>query len=353
MGGGTRGIDEGDPGLEGATRNLAGVDPARTEDLVTVVVPAKNEQDHIESCLDSILAQTYRNLEVLVVDGASTDRTAEIVLAYAGRDPRVHLLENPRGIIPVALNIALAAAQGRWLVRVDSHAAVPPDYVELAVDHLRTGRWGGVGGRKDGVGRTPAGRAIAAAMASPFGVGNSTYHYGTEPQAVEHIPFGAYPVDLARELGGWDEELRVNQDFEFDWRIRQTGRELLFDPALRIDWYCRQSVRELFAQYRRYGKGKVKVAALHPASVRPRHLMAPLLVAWLTLAGLVGLRRPLVAALAVAPYPLAVAVAAGQSAPKVDAAARRHLPAAFAAMHLGWGLGFWEGLREVAARRRR
>lgn len=327
------------------------MDPAPSEDLVTVVVPARNEQDHIEACLDSVLGQTYRNLEVLVVDGASTDRTPEIVRDYAARDPRVHLLHNPRGIIPVSLNIAVAETRGRWLVRVDSHAAVPPDYVGRAVDHLRTGRWGGVGGRKDGVGRTPAGKAIAAAMASPFGVGNSTYHYGTEPQPVEHIPFGAYPVDLVRELGGWNEDLRVNQDFEFDWRVRLAGRQLLFDPALRIDWYCRQSVRDLFAQYRRYGKGKVKVAALHPASVRPRHLMAPLLVAWLAMAALVGLRRPLVAALAVAPYPAAVAVATRRTAPNVGREARRHLPAAFAAMHLGWGLGFWEGVREILARR--
>ena len=321
------------------------------DDLVTVVVPARNEEDHIEACLDSILAQTYRNLEVLVVDGASDDRTPELVEAYGRRDPRVRLLHNPKGIIPVSLNLALADAKGRWLVRVDSHAAVPPDYVRTAVAHLATGRWGGVGGRKDGVGRTPAGRAIAAAMASPFGVGNSTYHYGTEPQPVEHIPFGAYPVALARELGGWDEELRVNQDFEFDWRVRQAGHQLLFDPALRIDWHCRQSARDLFDQYRRYGKGKVKVAALHPASVRPRHLAAPLLVAWLALAALLGLRRPVLAALAMAPYPAAVAVATSRTAPAVDGDARRHLPAAFAAMHLGWGLGFWEGTREVVRAR--
>jgi succinoglycan biosynthesis protein ExoA len=329
------------------------VDPAPPEDLVTVVVPARNEEDHIEACLDSIVAQTHRNLEVLVVDGASTDRTPDLVKAYGERDHRVRLLHNPRGIIPVSLNLALAEAEGRWLVRVDSHAAVPPDYVRRAVEHLTTGQWGGVGGRKDGVGRTPAGRAIAAAMASPFGVGNSTYHYGTQPQTVEHIPFGAYPVALARELGGWDEDLRVNQDFEFDWRVRQSGHQLLFDPALRIDWHCRQSARDLFDQYRRYGRGKVKVAALHPASVRPRHLMAPLLVAWLGLAGVVGLRRPRLAVLAVAPYPVAVAVATSRTAGSVDEEARIHLPAAFAAMHLGWGIGFWEGVRELLAGRAR
>ena len=322
-------------------------------ELVTVVIPARNEEAFIAKCLESIVAQTEPELQILVVDGASTDRTAAIVEEFRARDPRVELLSNPRGIIPVSLNLALAAARGTWLVRVDSHATVPPDYVRTAVERLRSGDWGGVGGRKDGVGVTPAGRAIAAAMASPFGVGNSTYHYGTAPQAVEHIPFGAYPVALARELGGWDERLRVNQDFEFDWRVRASGRRLLFDPALRIEWHCRQSVPELFRQYQRYGRGKVRVAALHPASVRPRHLAAPLLVLWLALGGLTGLRRPRLAGAAALPYVLGVIAATWRTAPKVDGSARKHLPGAFVAMHVGWGVGFWQGIRDVAQERLR
>jgi cellulose synthase/poly-beta-1,6-N-acetylglucosamine synthase-like glycosyltransferase len=338
------------PPLSGS-RNLATVDPSP---LVSVVIPAKNEEDHIEACLASVLAQDHEDLEVLVVDGASTDRTCELVEAVAARDPRVRLLHNPRGIIPVALNLALAEARGRWLVRVDSHAAVPPDYVRLAVQHLETGRWGGVGGRKDGVGRTPAGKAVAAAMASPFGVGNSTYHYGTETRTVEHIPFGAYPVALARELGGWNEDLRVNQDFEFDWRVRASGHELLFDPALRIDWHSRQTVRELYAQYRRYGKGKVKVAALHPASVRPRHLVAPALVGGLAGGAALSVltRRARWFVLPAAAYGAGVAVATAKTAAKVEPEGRRFLPAAFAAMHIGWGLGFWEGVLERLPSRR-
>ena len=320
-------------------------------ELVTVVVPARNEERFIATCLDSIVRQTERDLQIIVVDGASTDRTVAIVEEYQERDPRIELLHNPRGIIPVSLNLALAAARGEWLVRVDSHATVPPDYVRTAVDHLRSGDWGGVGGRKDGVGVTDAGRAIAAAMASPFGVGNSTYHYGTAPQPVEHIPFGAYPVALARSLGGWDERLRVNQDFEFDWRVRASGRQLLFDPALRIEWHCRQSVADLFRQYQRYGRGKVRVAALHPASVRPRHLAAPLLVAWLAVAGATGLRRPGRSVLAALPYVAGVVIASRQVAPSIDPEARRHLPGAFAAMHVGWGLGFWQGVVEVARER--
>ena len=312
---------------------------------MTVVVPARDEEAFIADCLDSILASHHRNLQVLVVDGSSEDRTVEIVRARAERDPRVSVVDNPDRLIPIGLNRALAAAEGEWLVRVDAHATIPPDYVGRAVAHLREGRWGAVGGRKDGVGTTPAGRAVAAAMASRFGVGGSTYHHGTEPTEVDHVPFGAYPVALARRLGGWDERLAVNQDFEFDRRIREAGHAILFDPALRIDWHCRQRIVDLFRQYRRYGRGKVTVMALHPGSTRLRHLAAPALV--LGLATGVGAalltRRPGPVAVVTTPYLAALALATASTAGRTPAGSRRWVAPAFAAMHLGWGLGFWEG----------
>ena len=322
---------------------------------VTVVIPARNEERAVAACLDSVLAQTERSLQVIVVDGDSEDRTADVVRDYAARDPRVELLHNPQRTVPYSMNVALAAARAETLVRVDAHATVPADYVARAADLLETGKYGAVGGVKRGVGRTAAGKAIAAAMSSRFGVGGSVYHYGTTPQEVDHVPFGAYPVALARELGGWGEEFTVNQDFEFDQRVRASGHPILFDPELVIDWECRQSVRALFTQYRRYGKGKVKVALAHPGSVQPRHLLPPLLVLGLgTLAAAATssrLRTP--AVLAAAPYAAAIAAGSAVSARQVtEPAARAFLPAAFVAMHIGWGIGAWEGLAAEARRRR-
>lgn len=330
-----------------------GVPESPYEELVTVVVPARNEQSAIAGCLASIRGQDWQNLQIIVVDGASTDATVEVVEGIAEEDPRVEVISNPRGLIPISLNLALEQAKGRFLVRVDAHARVPADYVRIAAGHLDSGRWGGVGGRKDGVGLTSAGRAIAAAMASPFGVGNSTYHYGTQQQTVEHIPFGAYPVALARELGGWDEQMRVNQDFEFDYRIRRAGHELLFDPALRIDWESRQTIRALYDQYYRYGRGKVKVAAKHPKSVRYRHLASPALVAWTGLAAVTTLRGGRrTGPLMMAPYAAGVGAATIHAAKSLDRKSDAlGIPLAFLAMHYGWGLGFWRGVGDVANQR--
>lgn len=322
------------------------------DELVSVVIPARNEEDFIGGCLDSVRAQSHQNLQIIVVDGDSNDRTAEIVAKHRVEDDRVELVQNDRRTIPVAMNIGLAHARARWLVRVDAHSVVPPSYVERALARLQENRWGGVGGRKDGVGVSPAGRAIAVAMGSRFGVGNSTYHHGTRPTEVDHIPFGAYPVEMLRRLGGWDEQLVANEDYELDYRLRRTGARLLFDPEMRIDWYCRQSVTDLFGQYRRYGSGKFDVAVLHPESLSLRHLAPPALIAYLAGAALVAKRAPALAGAMLGSYLAAVGAASVESARRLDTPHERLLTApAFLAMHCGWGLGFWSGALSALRKR--
>lgn len=321
------------------------IDTSSDDDVATVVIPARNEERFIGQCLESVLSQTYPRLQVLVVDGASSDRTVAVAARYADSDPRVEVLHNPDRTVPVGLNIALAAAKGRYFVRIDAHSTVPPEYVATAVELLRRGQWGGVGGRKDGVGVTPTGTAIACVMSTRFGVGDSLYHYGEAPQVAEHVPFGAYETELVRELGGWNESLPVNQDFEFDHRVRKSGRDLLFDPDLTVEWHCRQTLRELFRQYRRYGQGKSMVARLHPESMGARHLAAPALVAVIGAALVNVPHRPRRAALLLFPYVAALGVSSYLAARRVQGVrAKLAVPAAYACMHVGWGVGFWEGV---------
>lgn len=316
-----------------------------TGDLVTVVIPARNEAASIAALLDTVLGQSHEQLQVIVVDGMSDDDTAAIVGDVARRDARVELVQNPDRVIPAAMNLGLAHARGRWFVRVDAHCRVPEDYVERLVAHLRTGRWGGVGGRKNGRGHTSQGRAIAAVMGSPFAQGNSVYHYGEQESSVDHVPFGAYPTELVREMDGWREDQLVNEDFEFDYRVRRAGYELLFDPAVEIDWDCRQRVVDLFRQYRRYGAGKVQTLVRHPESAGLRHLAAPAMVGVLAAAAAMSTRRrtrPIGFALA-APYAALVLAGTVTTIPRLEHPEdRRWVPAAFIALHMGWGIGFWE-----------
>lgn len=323
-------------------------------ECVTVVIPACNEEGFLGACLDSVRAQEYDDLQIVVVDGRSTDGTRDVVRMAMKEDDRVELLENNRRNIPSSMNMGLAHARGRWLVRVDAHSTIGPDYVSTAVERLHEGRWGGVGGRKDGVGRTAAGQAIAVALGSRLGVGGSTYHHGTRPQEVDHLPFGAYPTALVRQIGGWDENLVANEDFEFDHRLREAGHSLLFDPRMVIRWHCRQSIGDLYRQYHRYGKGKVDVTWLHPESLRPRHIGPPAFVAYTALGLVLNARHPARLGLMLAPYAAAVLAGSVVAGRELDSgAARLRLPAAFVAMHVGWGAGFWSQLGRTSLGRAR
>src|SRR5690348_13740539 len=112
-------------------RNVARDDALGAHPFVSIIIPCRNERDHIVACLDSVLANDYplERMEVLVVDGASDDGTRDLLAAYAEQHPMVHWLDNPRRITPVALNIGIRHARGDVIMRMDAHSRYPRNYV--------------------------------------------------------------------------------------------------------------------------------------------------------------------------------------------------------------------------------
>ncbi|SDS59512.1 Glycosyl transferase family 2 [Nocardioides scoriae] len=317
--------------------------------VVSMLMPVYNEEASVAEAVASALSQSVDPVELLVVDGRSADATVDIVRRLAEADPRVRLLDNPGRTIPCALNIGLAAARADVVARVDAHLTINPDYVAtgLAVlaEHPEVAA---VGGRRVGVADSATGQAVAAALSSPYGVGDSINHYATEPQETDHASMGVYRTAVLREVGGWDESLRVNEDVDIDHRILATGRRIRYHPDMVMLWSVRESLRDFGRQYRRYGRGKAGMVRKNgPAAVRPRHLAPPGLLGMLTTSALAGVTgHPRVAVALALPYAavLTKAVSAtdlpGGRTP--DGALR--LAGAFATMHLAWGLGFTEGL---------
>jgi glycosyltransferase involved in cell wall biosynthesis len=314
---------------------------------VTVVMPVRNEERYVERSLGAVLAQDYppELLEVLVADGMSTDGTRRLV-ERLGRGRDVRVIDNPRGIVAPGLNAAIAEARGEVVVRVDGHCEIAPDYVRRAVEHLRRGGVAGVGGPVETVGETPLARAIAAAMSSRFGVGGSAFRVGVDaPVWADTIPFPAYPRRVLAAAGPFDEELVRNQDEEYNYRLRGAGEKLLLAPDLRSRYYSRADLRSLWRQYFQYGFWKVRVLEKHPWQMRPRQLGPPSLVAALAAGALAAAWSP--AGLAVlAGIAAAYLLAAGAAALMVAVPWRYRplMPVIFAAMHLGYGCGFWAGL---------
>jgi len=317
--------------------------------VVSVLMPVRNEERSVAGAIRSVLEQSFQDLEILVIDGQSGDGTVAAVSEVAALDPRVRLLANPDRTIPQALNIGLRAARGRYVARVDAHAEISDSYLERGVTELDANAdVGAIGGRRIGVGSGPSGGAIAAALSSPFGVGNSINHYAGSAQDTDHASFGVFRASVVRAIDGWDENLLVNEDVDLDHRILSAGYRIRYDPDMEIYWHVRRTVAELARQYRRYGRGKAAMVRKNGRSaVRVRHLVAPALVVWLGAAvGVAVVGHPRVAAGMAAPYGAGLVAATAITLRKgYGQQAIRPVPliGAFAAMHLGWGLGFLEG----------
>jgi glycosyltransferase involved in cell wall biosynthesis len=291
-----------------------------------------------------VLAQDYPRLEVLVIDGLSTDHTLREIETIA--DARVRVISNPGRIQSCALNIGIRAAQGEIIARVDGHTLIAPDYMSRCVVHLQTTGAANVGGLLRFVGLTPMGKAIAAAYRSPFAV-PSRFHTSAQAGYVDTVYLGAWPRKIFEQIGLFDETLVANEDYELNYRIRRSGGRIYLAPDIHSEYYGRQTLSALWQQFFRYGGWKLNVLIKHPASVRLRHLVAPVFVAALiggaVLAPL-SERVHWLWRLVVISYGLAnAAVSIRQKCIR--------LPFVFLCIHFAWGLGFWsEALKRVYGR---
>ena len=220
--------------------------------MVTIIAPCRNEAGFIEQALTSILDNDYpANLtELLVVDGMSTDGTREIAQKMCEQDARIRLIDNPRKIVPTAMNIGIEAAKGKYILRIDCHSFFARDYISKCVYLLSQTGADVVGGyietlpAKD----SPVGRAIAAATSSIFGVGSSRFRLTGPQQQVDTVPFGAYRKEVFEKVGLYDERLVRNQDIEINSRIRKAGGQIIISPEIKLSYYNRATYRGLWQQ---------------------------------------------------------------------------------------------------------
>ncbi len=313
---------------------------------ISVIMPIRNEGRSIRAAVESVTAQDYPadRIEILVVDGCSTDDTRQQVAAVG--DPRIRILDNPAGIVPTALNLGLAHASGSVIVRVDGHCTLPAGYLQSCVALLQETGADCVGGVIVTRGQTWVARTIAAAQTSPFGVGNAAFRTGrSDPGPVDTLAFGAYRRAVFDRLGGFDEELVRNQDDEFNLRLRRAGGTIWMDPTLRSTYSSRATLGGLWRQYFGYGLYKVRVAQKHRRLPSARSVVPAVFV--LLLVGTAGTAatardlRPVGAVLL--PY-AAAAAAASVSAGRGDLATIPLMPAAFGCLHLAYGTGTMAGL---------
>jgi glycosyltransferase involved in cell wall biosynthesis len=305
----------------------------------------RNEERDIEATIASILTQDYSgDIEVVVADGMSSDGTRLLLDQLCAQDERVHYVDNPTGRTPNGLNIAIQASHGDTIVRCDGHAELPPDYIRLAAEILDATGAINVGGVQNAVGISPLQRAIAYAMSSPIGVGNSRFHYGGQAGAVDTVYLGVFRRNALVAAGLFDEDLARNQDYELNIRLRANGGVVWFDPRLQVLYRPRRTLRSLWSQYFQYGTWKRRVVRMHPESTKLRQLVPPLFVIGLLASAVLAL-TPLRALALIVPlsYVVLLAVATVFQLIRTRDGAALAFPAAVATMHLSWGLGFLSG----------
>lgn len=326
--------------------------PARPDrPVVTIALPMLNEAKHIVSCLDSFAAQDYPSdlLDVMVIDGGSDDGCRLVVERYAERNPWVRVVENPAGTASAAFNVGMHQAHGDVVCLFSAHGVADPDYVSRSVEALHRSGAAGVGGSYRHEGLDPVSNAIGAAMVSRVGMA-SPHRFADGARDVDTISHPAYWRDAMLDVGGFDQGLMRNSDYEFNFRMREAGHRLHFDPAIGSVYRPRPNLNKLFSQFWYYGKWKARVAERHPSSLQPRHLVAPLAAAGVAATPVLLLSRRLrgPVGLAWAAYLAVVSFGVARVDRKEREVSVSTLAAAFPVMHMAWGAGFIKSVIERA-----
>jgi succinoglycan biosynthesis protein ExoA len=314
---------------------------------VSIMMPLRQEGAGLRQVLEAVIAQDYPALDSIVVAvGPSSDQTGDIVAQMAQRSSKIIAIANPEGIVSTGLNRALQLIRSEYVVRIDGHCLVPPDYVSRLVVTSTATHADCVGPRLQTIGSNVKQRGIAAAMSSPFGVGGARFRTSTRSGYVDTVPFGLYRREVFERIGGFREELVRNQDDELNSRLRRAGGRIYMDADVVVDYFPRSSFRALWRQYFQYGYWRVITARFLADPLRPRQLAPATLLLGLALATILAVSgAPGLLLLVGVAYAAVLVLCALQSFRFTRSTAVALTGAAAAALlHFAYGSGSWWSL---------
>ena len=329
--------------------------------FVSVVIPMRNEAAYIKDCLQSLLKNNYpaELMEILVVDGVSSDQSREIVTELIKTNKNIRLLSNPERITPTALNVGIGESKGDVVVRLDVHAIYPVDYISRCVDDLFKYGADNVGGLWDiqpGA-DTYVAKAIALAQAHPVGVGNVAYRIGTKGiKWVDTVPYGCYKKDVFKRIGGFDPDLIRNQDDELNARLRKAGGKILLDPSIQCTYFARPTLMQIGRMFYQYGYFKPLAAYKIGKAYTIRQLVPPAFVAMVILLATGALFSNIIFYFFLAllfTYFIAISFAALSAVLRAGIRVVLWLPVVFSVMHFAYGIGSLRGMVDFLIRKKK
>ena len=240
---------------------------------LSVICPCFNEEEYIRGLLDFFVSSAPKDKELLLVDGGSRDKTKLIIQEYQKNHKNISLLDNPQKIVPFALNKAIPQCKANIIVRLDAHTKYAPDYFEKVLETFEKAEADIVGGPTRTACKAPFQCAVAHAICTPFGVGNSQVHNVEYEGYSDSVTFGSWKKEIFADVGVFDERLVRNQDDEFHYRAKSKGKKIYQNPEIRLWYYPRSNLRGLFRQYYQYGLFKPMVLKKVNSEIKLRHLI--------------------------------------------------------------------------------
>jgi|SRR5581483_812063 len=325
---------------------------------LSIIIPCRNEEQYIGPCLDSLLAGDYPKdkLEVLIIDGGSTDRTGDILREYIKKFPFIRVLDNPKKITPVALNIGIKNARGSIIMRIDAHASYDKNYITECVKYLKEYNADNVGGVvwAEPIVPTLFAKAIARLYSHPFGVGYSFFRIGViEPRETDTLFGGCYKREVFDKIGLFNENLVRSQDMEFNIRLKKAGGKILLLPNIVSYYHPRTTFKAFFKHNVLDGQWAILPLRYVKTPFRLRHyvplvFVVTLLVlsiasfySWIFLIPLVGILGLYIS--------LMIYFSFKTSLREKDARFMIIMPMAFMTRHFGYGIGEIIGVVRLVA----
>jgi cellulose synthase/poly-beta-1,6-N-acetylglucosamine synthase-like glycosyltransferase len=316
--------------------------------ILTIIIPCRNEEKYIERCLTSLIELDFPKdeLEIIVCDGKSTDRTVELVETFASKYPYIKLLNNEKQIAPSAMNIGIKASQGKFITRVDGHSEVFPDFIIKSLAELeKNPSLGCVGGFLINEYEDNISKVISYAMSSSFGVGSAYFRTGEKDGYVDTVAFGTYRKEVFDKIGLFDEELVRNQDDELNFRVIKSGYKIFLKRDINAKYYVRASFKKLFKQYFQYGYWKVYVNKKHSAITTIRQLVPLFFVLYLIFGISLSIFSKIIFYIFLSILILYISLAAYSSYKKTKVLQEiLQVMYSFCILHTSYGLGYLNGL---------
>lgn len=314
---------------------------------VTVMMPVRNEQHHLAKAVESVLSQNYPGqLEIILAIGPSIDDTDRVARELAEKYANIKLIQNPRGLTTVGLNLAIGQSSGEVIIRVDAHSELAENYIARGVQILQETGSVLAGGIMNAKGKSAFQKAVAFGYGSRFGLGGGRYHVGGKAGEAESAYLGIFDAAALKKASGYDEKIIRGEDWDLSQRLKAQGGKVWFSPELVVNYWPRSNIKALAWQFYSTGVWRGELTKRAPSKASIRYFVPPLaFLALLTFIALtaLGFLNELALIIPIALYLLMLSFAAG-TAKLLGVVDRLMVFVALPIMHLSWATGFWVGL---------